>query len=210
MDKIKAVIFDMDGVLIDAKDWHYEALNQALELFGMQISRYDHLVTFDGLPTRKKLEMLSLERGLPKELHAFINQMKQQYTLEIVNHKCKPKFYHEYALSRLKNSGYNLAVCSNSVRNSVQTMLDKASLIDYMDFYISNQDVKKGKPDPEMYIKAIKRMGLTPNECMIVEDNDHGIMAAKASGAFVMEVETVEDVNYINILKHINQYETEL
>jgi beta-phosphoglucomutase-like phosphatase (HAD superfamily) len=61
-----------------------------------------------------------------------------------------------------------------------------------------------------MYVKAIKRMGLTPKECMIVEDNDHGIMAAKASGAFVMEVETVEDVNYINILKHINQYEAEL
>lgn len=210
MNKIKAVIFDMDGVLIDAKDWHYEALNQALELFGMQISRYDHLVTFDGLPTKKKLEMLSLERGLPKELHTFINQMKQQYTLEIVNQKCKPKFYHEYALSRLKNSDYKLAVCSNSVRNSVQTMLDKASLIGYMDFYISNQDVNRGKPDPEMYVKAIKRMGLTPKECMIVEDNDHGIMAAKASGAFVMEVETVEDVNYINILKHINQYEAEL
>lgn len=209
MNKIKAVIFDMDGVLIDAKDWHYEALNQALELFGMQISRYDHLVTFDGLPTKKKLEMLSLERGLPKELHNFINEMKQIYTLEIVHQKCNPKFYHEYALSKLKSLDYKLAVCSNSVRNSVQTMLDKASLIQYMDFYISNQDVKKGKPDPEMYIKAIKKMGVSPKECMIVEDNDHGIMAAKASGAFVMEVETVEDVNFNNIMKSINQFELE-
>ena len=76
MGKIKAVIFDMDGVLIDAKDWHYEALNKSLELFGMEISRYDHLVTFDGLPTKKKLEMLSLERGLPEELHNFINRLK--------------------------------------------------------------------------------------------------------------------------------------
>ena len=63
MKKIKAIIFDMDGVLIEAKDWHYEALNQALKLFGFTISRYDHLVTFDGLPTRKKLEMLSMEKG---------------------------------------------------------------------------------------------------------------------------------------------------
>jgi len=53
MNKIKAIIFDMDGVLIEAKDWHYEALNKALRLFGMEISRYDHLVTYDGLPTKK-------------------------------------------------------------------------------------------------------------------------------------------------------------
>ena len=73
MTKIKAIIFDMDGVLIDAKDWHYEALNRALKLFGYNISRYDHLVTFDGLPTRKKLEMLTREHGLPPSLHGFLN-----------------------------------------------------------------------------------------------------------------------------------------
>ena len=72
---IKAIIFDMDGVLIDAKEWHYEALNRALSLFGLSISRYDHLTTYDGLPTKKKLEMLSLERDLPRELHSFINEM---------------------------------------------------------------------------------------------------------------------------------------
>ena len=70
----------MDGVLIDAKEWHYEALNKALALFGYQISRYEHLVTYDGLPTRKKLEMLSMEQGLPVQLHSFINEMKQLYT----------------------------------------------------------------------------------------------------------------------------------
>lgn len=84
MTKIKAIIFDMDGVLIEAKDWHYEALNRALKLFGMEITRYEHLTTFDGLPTKDKLKMLSLERGLPKSLHSFINELKQQYTMEIV------------------------------------------------------------------------------------------------------------------------------
>lgn len=210
MGKIKAVIFDMDGVLIDAKDWHYEALNKALELFGMEISRYDHLVTFDGLPTKKKLEMLSIERGLPEELHDFINALKQQYTMGMVHQKCKPKFYHEFALSKLKSSGYKLAVCSNSIRNSVQVMLDKASLLRYLEFFLSNQDVSKGKPDPEMYIKAIERLGIPPEEVMIVEDNEHGIAAAKASGAHVMEVEGVEDVNYTNICKHINLFEATL
>jgi HAD superfamily hydrolase (TIGR01509 family) len=210
MNKIKAVIFDMDGVLIEAKDWHYEALNKALMLFGMEISRYDHLVTYDGLPTKKKLEMLSTERGLPKGLHHFINDMKQQYTMEIVYAECKPRFYHEYALSKLKSEGYSMAVCSNSIRNTIEVMMQKASLENYLDFYISNQDVTNGKPDPEMYNKAIARMGLSPSECMIVEDNENGIKAARASGAFVMEVESVEDVNYDNIKQHILNFEEKM
>ena len=77
-DKIKAIIFDMDGVLIDAKDWHYEALNKALGLFGHNISRHDHLVTFDGIPTAVKLNMLTLERGLPEKIHEFVNDLKQK------------------------------------------------------------------------------------------------------------------------------------
>ena len=204
---IKAVIFDMDGVLIEAKDWHYEALNKALRLFGMEISRYDHLVTYDGLPTRKKLEMLSLERNLPRGLHKFINEMKQQYTMQMIYSLCKPKFYHEYALSNLKNEGYKMAVCSNSIRETIEIMMKCASLDIYLDFYVSNQDVKNGKPDPEMYNKAIETMHLSPNECMIVEDNENGIKAARASGANVMVVADVSDVNYDNIKKHIKMFE---
>ncbi len=209
MVKIKAVIFDMDGVLIEAKEWHFIALNKALGFFGMSISRYDHLVTYDGLPTKKKLEMISMERSLPTSLHPFINDLKQQFTMEIVHTSCKPRFYHEYALSKLKSDGYKLAVGSNAIRNTVEVMLTKAALIDYFEFFLSNQDVKNGKPDPEMYVKAIKKFGLQPEECMIVEDNEKGIRAAKGSGAHVMEVDVVEDVNYQNIMKHINIFEGE-
>lgn len=205
--KIKAVIFDMDGVLIEAKDWHYEALNRALELVGMQISRYDHLITYDGLPTKKKLEMLSVERGLPEKLHGFINEMKQIYTMEIVYAQCKPRFYHEFALAKLKQEHYQTAVCSNSIRNTIEVMMQQAALEPYLDFYISNQDVTKGKPDPEMYNEAIERMQLLPTECMIVEDNENGIKAARASGAHVMVVQEVSDVNYENIKQHIAKFE---
>ena len=152
----------MDGVLIEAKDWHYEALNKALGLFGYTISRYDHLITYDGLPTRKKLEMLSMERNLPRALHSFINEMKQQYTMELIYQKCKPIFYHEYALSKLKSEGYRLAVASNSVRNSVEMMMEKSNLIQYVEFLLSNQDVKNPKPHPEIYQTAISRLGLQP------------------------------------------------
>jgi len=200
---IKAIIFDMDGVLIDAKEWHYEALNKALGLFGMEISRYDHLVTYDGLPTKKKLEMLSRERGLPKGLHSFINEMKQQYTMEIIYAKCKPLFFHQYALSRLKSEGFRLAVCSNSIRNTIEIMMQKASLMDYLEFFLSNQDVTHAKPHPEIYTKAIERLGLSPQECLIVEDNDNGIKAALASNAHLLQVFQVEDVTYETIKARI-------
>lgn len=206
---IKAILFDMDGVLIEAKEWHYEALNKVLELFGMPISRHDHLTTFDGLPTRKKLEMLSLERGLPKELHEFINEMKQQYTMDLVHTSCKPRFVHQYALSSLKAQGYRLAVCSNSVRNTVVTMMQKAGLDLYLDVMISNEDVSKGKPDPEMYLKAMSHFNLAPNECLIVEDNENGIRAAKASGGHLLVVREVDDTNLQNIHARIAEVERE-
>ncbi|NFO55423.1 HAD family phosphatase [Clostridium botulinum] len=200
---IKAVIFDMDGVLIDAKEWHYEALNKALRLFGYEISRYDHLVTYDGLPTSKKLEMLSMERGMPQKLHRFINDLKQQYTVDKIFTDCHPLFVHEYALSNLRAEGYKLAVASNSIRNTVDLMMQKSSLLQYLDFFLSNQDVKKGKPDPEIYQVAIAKLGVDPRECLVVEDNKNGIQAARLAGAHVMEVSTVYEVNLDNIRHHI-------
>ena len=206
---IKAVIFDMDGVLIEAKDWHYEALNKALNLFGYNISRYEHLTKFDGLPTKDKLNILSTEYSLPYELHSFINEMKQNYTMEIVHIKCKPLFIHEYALSKLKMDGLKLAVASNSIKNTVETMMDKAALADYLDVMLSNEDVSKGKPDPEIYTKTISILGIKPNECVVVEDNENGIKAARAAGAHVMIVNEVTDVLYRNIRQFIAKVEGE-
>ena len=207
MSKIKAILFDMDGVLIDAKEWHFSALNKALGLFGMEISRYEHLVTYDGLPTRRKLEMLSLERGLPVELHAFINDLKQRYTLDEVYQNCKPLFAHEYALSRLKAEGMIMAVCSNSIRKTVETMLERAKISHNFELLFSNQDVSKAKPDPEMYLACMDRLGVNPEETLILEDNEHGKRAALASGAHLLPIQTVNDVTYFKIMECIKLIE---
>lgn len=207
MRKIKAIIFDLDGVLIDAKDWHYEALNRALGLFGMEISRYDHLITYDGLPTKKKLEMLTKEKGLPEQLHEFINEMKQLYTIELIFQKCKPLYHHLYALSKFKQQGYRLCVCSNSVRKTIELLLDKSELSGYIEFFLSNQDVKLAKPHPEIYEKAVKKLKLKPQECLVIEDNENGIKAALACGTNLLRVHNVADVNYENIITQINKIE---
>jgi len=209
MPKIKAVIFDMDGVLIDAREWHYEALNRALGVFGFTISRYDHLVTYDGLPTRKKLELLSRDQNLPAGLHSFLNELKQAYTIELIHAHCKPRFQHEFALSRLKAAGYRLAVASNSVRHSIDLMMEKSALAPYLFATVSNQDVSRSKPDPEIYLKTCELLGVKPTEALVVEDNPHGIAAARASGARVMVVEDPNDVTWDRVTEQLARAERE-
>jgi len=201
---IKAVLFDMDGVLIDAKDWHYEALNRALDLFGMAIDRDSHLATYDGLPTRRKLELLTKTRGFPVGLHAFVNRLKQSYTQEITYARCRPVFYHRDALMRLKRDGLKLAVCSNSIGATVQLMMQLSGLDPYLDLQLSNEDVSRAKPDPEIYTLAMKRLGLEPSEVLILEDNDHGIQAARASGGHLLTVGQTQDVTYSRIREAID------
>ncbi len=205
--KIEAVIFDMDGVLIDAKEWHYHALNRALEHFGYTISRADHLSTFDGLPTRTKLEMLSKERGLPRGLHGFLNTLKQKFTIDQVHINCHPVFVHEYALSNLKAQGYKLGLASNSVRGSVELMMQKSALDRYLDVMLSNEDVSKPKPDPDMYLTASAKLGLRPDQCLVVEDNQNGIKAAEDAGCHLLVVQSVYDVQLDRILDAIARVE---
>ena len=204
--KLKTILFDMDGVLIEAKDWHYEALNRALEIFGYHITREEHLTTFDGLPTRDKLKILSKRSSLPVELHQLINKLKQKFTEEYIYTSCRPHFENEYALSRLKNEGYKIAVCSNSIRRTIEAMMERSSLISYIDLIVSNQDVKNGKPSPEIYSTAMHKLGLLPEECLICEDNENGIKAAIASGGKLLKITKVSDTNYQNIHSSILKF----
>lgn len=198
----KAIIFDMDGVLVEAKDWHKDALNDALRMFGFEITQKEHEERFDGLPTKNKLILLTQEKGLPFGLHDIINNKKQEYTINIMNERVKPNQDQIDMLRKLKQDGYKLAVCSNSISKTIKTVLEKANIMEYFDFYLSNEDVKNPKPSSEIYDKAIQKMSLQPNQVLIIEDNFNGIKAAKASGANVMEVKNTKDVTYDNIIKY--------
>lgn len=205
--KIKAILFDMDGVLIDAKEWHYEAFKKAISLFGYEITDLEHLHNLDGLPTKDKLKLISEKIYLPTELHGFINEIKQIYTNQLIEEKCFPVFCHEYALSKLKQEGYKIAVCSNSIRKTIERMMDKAALTNYLDLILSNEDVKNAKPNPEIYLKAMKMLRVKPDECLILEDNKNGLKAAKDSGGYVLKINDVYEVNYNNIKDKINSIE---
>jgi HAD superfamily hydrolase (TIGR01509 family) len=191
----KAVLFDLDGVLVNMPDGHYEALNKALALFGAQIGREEHLQYFNGLPTRKKLEELENQGRLPKGLREFINNVKQKHTKDIIPKYCPPDYSKIILLQHLKDKGYTLACCSNSIKETLHLMLKSSHLFDFFDLIVGNDEVQNPKPHPETYLYAFQKLGVEPHECIIVEDAPPGIAAAKASGATVIEVRGVEDVN---------------
>ncbi len=194
----------MDGVLIDARDWHYMALNEALLLFGYQINLEDHLMTFDGLPTRMKLEILSENLGLPRALHPIINKVKQERTLRIAAASCYPVAQHLILLSAINRAGLKIGVATNSIRLTASEMLKAAGILDWLDTLVTNEDVLKAKPDPEIYLTACRNLELLPEEVLVVEDNHHGIQAAREAGCVVLEVSEPSDVHILSVDQKLN------
>jgi HAD superfamily hydrolase (TIGR01509 family) len=203
VDKIKLVIFDLDGVLVEAKNIHFDALNEAL---GTQysISWNEHLSTFDGLKTNQKLEMLSQLKGLPINQHSEVWNRKQKITLQKLKELESDKTLQDL-MRFLSNKSYKIAVCSNSIRKTVLTVLSKLGIIEYMDLILSNEDVKNSKPHPEMYWKAISMMGCLPEETLIVEDSPYGLLAASRSKSHILRVKNTKEVNIQNIENKINK-----
>jgi beta-phosphoglucomutase len=201
----KAVLFDMDGVLIDARDWHYEALNEALRIFGVEISRSDHLSRFNGLSTRKKLDMLTSEGVIPYELHEAIQSIKQDRTLRIAAQMCFPIVSHQVLITRIKALGIKVGLVTNSIRKSSEFMLEYAGLLKFMDVVVTNEDVLEGKPNPAGYLLAMQKLGVLPSETVVIEDGEYGILAAEAAGATVIKVNDPFEVSLELLLPVIKE-----
>jgi HAD superfamily hydrolase (TIGR01509 family) len=194
---IKAILFDLDGVLVEAKEIHFEALNKALgEKYA--ISLEEHLSVYDGLKTNQKLDILTKEKSLPIEYHIRIWNDKQKYTEEMLRtlQSC-PEI--KSCVQSLKKDGYKLGVCSNSIKNTVTTVLTKLEILEYFDIVLSNEDVSNSKPYPEIYWKAMIELNVLPEETLIIEDSPYGLLAASRSNANIMRVVSPKDLSYIKI-----------
>jgi beta-phosphoglucomutase len=207
MTRIRAIIWDLDGVLVDSKDWHYRALNKALALFGYDISPEKHTTAYDGLPTKVKLRKLSEQEGLPDFLHSVICNLKQRYTMQLIERDCVPDAPLLHSLSRLSHDGLRMAVASNAVRRSVDLLMDRAGLLRHMEFSLSNEDVARSKPYPDLYSKACELLQCQPAECLAVEDNVNGVQSAAAAGIHVLQVQSTDEVTYERIRAFLDRLE---
>ena len=205
---IKLIIFDLDGVLVEAKKIHFDSLNKALSVFNNDfvIDKDEHLNKYDGLKTNQKLEMLTVQKNLPRELHSKVWELKQNYTIdELRNLKSDEQIIS--TISRLSKDGYKIACCSNSIRKTVLTVLSKLEIIEYFDYIISNEDVTNSKPHPEIYWTAMSKLSFLPEETLIIEDSPHGLQAAYRSNSNIFRVENTTQVTYDNIVNKINSIE---
>jgi HAD superfamily hydrolase (TIGR01509 family) len=201
---VKFIIFDLDGVLIDAKEIHYHSLNEALKEISdsFVISWDEHLSIFDGLKTNEKLNLLTKLKNLPLEHHSKVWERKQELTLQMLeNIKIQPNIVD--TIKELKNNGYKIACCSNSIRKSVFVMLSKIGIIEYMDLILSNEDVKNSKPHPEIYWKAMSMMNLLPEQTLIVEDSPPGLLSANRSNAHVLRINKPIEITFNKIMEKI-------
>lgn len=204
---LRAVIFDMDGVLIDAKDWHKDALNLALKIFGEKIGEEEHAKNFDGLPTKVKLAKLSEEGRLPTSVHSTIEQIKQDCTIRLAAERLRPNAEHHALLSFLKSRGVRTALATNSIRKTTNFMIALAGLDGFFDIVLTNEDVEKPKPNPEIYRKSINLLRVVPDQVLVFEDSHFGIQAASAANCRVVKVDSPLQVSLNFFLDKMKEFD---
>ena len=192
---IKAIIFDLDGVLVDTKQIHFEALNAALRKYKFEkISIDDHIKVFDGLPTNEKLKILQKKKNLPKKYFLKINKYKQKVTTEILKKNIKKN---DKIIHMMKNlhGKYKIAVATNAVNSTLKICLNKLGISKYVDFKLSNEDIVNPKPNPEIYLRIFIKFGIYPSEALIVEDSHYGREAAISSGAKLLPIKKIDELD---------------
>ena len=199
------VIFDLDGVLLDSKNIHFEALNAALSAVDAKysISTEDHVSTFDGLSTVKKLEILTETRGLDPAKYDEISKLKQNKTIEMFEN-IQPDSELIGYFKKLNDAGIQIAVASNSIRRTLRIALLKLGVMEFVEIFLSNQDVRHPKPNPEIYWECMKRLGSVPQKTVIFEDSQIGRASAVASGGKMIPIENRADLTEAKIDEALN------
>ncbi len=200
---IRAIFFDLDGVLVDAADLHYEALNRALRhMADYEISREDHLGRFNGLPTRDKLSLLIEDGAVEPGQYTAIANLKQEFTVELASAHIRPDPVKVHMCAELAKK-YHLVVVSNCVKQSVELLLRLAGIRNYFWRCYSNQDVKLAKPHPMIYLHALKQVQCAARSVLAIEDHPRGLEAARGAGIVAVQLQ-YHQVTYDAILDAIS------
>ena len=200
---IKAIIFDLDGVLVDTKKIHFEALNKALKKFNYKEIKFeDHVKIFDGLPTNEKLKILNKKNKLPKKNFSKINKFKQKITSDILKKRIKKNLELINIFKKLYKN-YKIAVATNAVNSTLKICLEKLGISKYVHYKLSNEDINVAKPNPEIYLRIFIKFGIYPSEALILEDSHYGREAAISSGAKLLPIKKIEELTLKKIKSNL-------
>jgi beta-phosphoglucomutase family hydrolase len=177
---IKAVLFDMDGVIAETEHVHIEAEKQTMLKYGVQITE-DELHRYTGMTAKQMFTGLIAKYKLDTTIEKIFNE-KEQIMFRLLETDAQPVKGVIELLHKLKEKQVKLAVASSSHRRLVQYVLRKLEITEVFDSIISAEDVEHGKPDPEIFLKSAKRLNVSPAECLVVEDAELGVEAAIAAG----------------------------
>ena len=191
MRMIKAVLFDMDGVLVDT-EWFYNRRRVAF--------MEEHGITYDRIPDLSgSNEPAIWEALVPGNLtlrEELLTEYKKRYCpahpvpyAELLNEQTEP------VMRELHKRGVKCAIASSSYRELIDELVEIAGIADVLDYTISGHECSAFKPDPEIYLRAMEALGVEPSECLVIEDSPLGIEAGKRSGARVLALRPHEGVN---------------
>jgi beta-phosphoglucomutase len=205
LNQIRAIIFDLDGVLADLVDVHYQALNDALAKNGFPtIGREAQATLYNGLPTKTKLKLLGVTE--PADIQRVYDD-KQIATMAYIRQVCHVDIRLIALLQQLRDRGYRLVVASNAILDTIKAALDGLGVTQFFEFVLSNQDVANPKPHPEIYLAACDRLQLKPWETLVVEDSPHGVRACLEAGCRLCLVKNPEDVSLPRIMESVIEHE---
>ena len=181
---IKAIIFDLDGTLIDSETFYVDGTREWLLRCGINID-FKTASGIIGKTMEETYDYLSKLSGI--DVKEIIKKNTEYFTIinplvfsEVVFEDVKEN------LKQLKKNGLKICICSMSPRDYIKEFIEECSLNEYIDYYLSGDECNNTKPDPEIYNKTISELGLSPKEVLVVEDAPSGLQAAKASGAYVV------------------------
>lgn len=181
---LKAVIFDMDGVIIDSEPIHKKVEKRIFKKLGVNISEEEHNsyigMTSKGMWNEIKVrhnfqKSFSVEELIEMEVKNYIELLQSSRNIDPINGVVE-------FIDELHKNHIKLAIASSAVRKSIETVVKMFELEKYFEIRISGEDIKKGKPAPDIFLMAARNLGVKPKDCIVVEDSKNGVYAAKEAG----------------------------
>jgi len=188
VNRFEAVIFDMDGVLIDSEPLHFAVLSELLKRAGHILTRTEN-ENFIGTTSEAMFSTLIARHGLSGTVAEYIARYDEML-VDVLREPHAPAAGVIPLMARLRQLGSRLAVASSSRRAWVEATLRSLALADAFDVIVSGDDVERGKPDPAIYLLTAQRLGVTPAQCVAIEDSPNGVQSARAAGMTVLGVRT--------------------